>query len=574
VSDCGSDLDNALEEDPEKDDEPYIKGITETYLASVKDKLVKEILSHRIPDCYMSGTFWVNPPDHFFALKKSLESSGGLSPMSLYYPRIFVWLPDFLDNSPIACQNPECQYYKDLSHAMTVKGWNDNPIARRVVGLDQNYFIITKIIHCRKIPNSDSSGCGKSLNYYDPGVLSQLDPVLVAEFPACLTHRSGIDKTLMALIRAGLAHRLSSSAWSKVLREIHVREHDLREIKYLQAIQRDIKFKRNHGYRVPSYQPFSTFNNKSEYAGFYPSRWFINRVYMDFMEEIRPALNQCLSALTGYIIKWDHSFKLVKYMTKLNGIATFAALFTLVNEFEQIRYQAFAPTKALNHLKAGLEEMVASLRAHGLAEPILGYTDDPACDIRTFLECIPSLNKDVQPVSTEDFSDLQRLTLPEDVSIISCNTEAEISSACLAIIEGISSDEEKIYIGFDMEWEFSTGLSGTGPQKTALIQLALPKSVYLLHVFALKRLPASLQALIESLQIIKIGRNVDADFLKLVRDFPDIALPQKHKKSYLGVIELGKLAFKKECCFKWKSLTCSNCSCNLAVASSKGGTVI
>ena len=309
--------------------------------------------------------------------------------------------------------------------------------------------------------------------------------------------------------------------------------------------RRDIKFKKNHGYRVPHYQPFSAFDNESEYAGFYPSRWFINRIYMDFMQEIHPALDQCLSALTGYVIKWDHSFKLVKYMTKLNGIATFAALFTLVNEFEQIRYQAFVPTKALNHLKAGLEDMVASLKSHGLAEPILGFTDDPACDIRTFLECIPSLNKDVQPLSTEDFSDLQRLTLPEDVSIISCHTEAEISSACLGIIEGIISDEERIYIGFDMEWEFSTGLSGTGPQKTALIQLALPKSVYLLHVYGFKRLPASFQTLLKSQQIIKIGRNVGADFLELARDFPDIILPQKNKKSYLGVIELGKLAFKK-----------------------------
>jgi len=75
----------------------------------------------------------------------------------------------------------------------------------------------------------------------------------------------------MTLIRAGIAHRLSSSAWSKVLREIHVREHNLREVKYLQAIKKKIKFKTNHGYEVPSYQFFSNFDNQSEYAGFYPS---------------------------------------------------------------------------------------------------------------------------------------------------------------------------------------------------------------------------------------------------------------------------------------------------------------
>jgi len=99
------------------------------------------------------------------------------------------------------------------------------------------------------------------MNYYDPVILDQLDPTLVAEFPAYLTHRSGIDKTLMTLIHAGVAHRLSSSAWSKVLREIHVHEHDLRELKYLQAIQKDIKLKKSLGYAMQSYQPFSNFDN-------------------------------------------------------------------------------------------------------------------------------------------------------------------------------------------------------------------------------------------------------------------------------------------------------------------------
>ena len=175
--------------------DPEVKGIIEAYLASVKENLVQEISSRKIPNCYAAKTFWISPPDHFFALKKSQESSDGLNPTSLYHPRIFVWLSEFLDKSPITCQNSECQYFKDSLHPMTVKGWNDNPIARRVIGLDQNYFIITKRIQCRKIPNSETSGCGKSMNYYDPVILDQLDPTFVAEFPAYLTHRSGIDKT-------------------------------------------------------------------------------------------------------------------------------------------------------------------------------------------------------------------------------------------------------------------------------------------------------------------------------------------------------------------------------------------
>jgi hypothetical protein len=60
-------------------------------------------------------------------------------------------------------------------------------------------------------------------------------------------------------------------------------------------------------------------------------------------------------------------------------------------------------------LKSGLEEFIAFLRNHGLAEPILGFTDNVASDAGTFLECIPSFNKEVEPVSIDEFSDLPRL---------------------------------------------------------------------------------------------------------------------------------------------------------------------
>jgi len=184
----------------------------------VKEKLQSEINSYGRPLCYDNNTFWIHPPDPFFALHKSQSSSAGLHPSSLYYPKVFVWLPEyFIGKDVITCQNSECLYYQDKKHPMTTKCWNDDPVARRVVGFNGNYYIITKCIQCRKSKNPSTSGCGNSFNFYDPIILDQLDPGLVAEFPAFLTHRSGIDKTLMALIRAGISHRLSASAWSKIL---------------------------------------------------------------------------------------------------------------------------------------------------------------------------------------------------------------------------------------------------------------------------------------------------------------------------------------------------------------------
>jgi hypothetical protein len=326
------------------------------------------------------------------------------------------------------------------------------------------------------------------------------------------------------------------------MQELHVREHDLRELKYLHAIKTDV----SHVHiALKLYQPFSGFHDQSGYCGLYPSRWYIKDIYMDYMEHIRPVLDQCMAALSGYILKWDHSFKLPKFMMKLEGTQVFTALFTIVNEWEQIRYQTFVPTKLLLHLRAGLEAIVSSLKEHGLPEPVLGFTDAVAQDIGTFCACIPSLGEAVNPVQLDQFSDLPLLSISDEVSIHTLSSPHEIQSACLNILQQVSDDDSILHVGFDMEWEFRTGFGGTGPQKTALIQIALPTTVYLLQVYHLQSLPSSLKTLLHSCQVIKIGRNVGADLAKLVRDFPDFILPLKKGKTYTGIIELGKLAAEK-----------------------------
>ena len=115
---------------------------------------------------------------------------------------------------------------------MTTKCWNDDPVTHRVVGLSGNYYIMTKHIQCCKSQNLNTTGWDDYFNYYDPVIMNQLVPGLVAEFPAFLTHCSGIDETLMALIQAGISHKLCAS------------------------------------------------------AEFYPSQWYITSVYMDYMGHI------------------------------------------------------------------------------------------------------------------------------------------------------------------------------------------------------------------------------------------------------------------------------------------------
>ncbi|KAJ7436935.1 hypothetical protein FB451DRAFT_1453390, partial [Mycena latifolia] len=295
-SEAGSDFEDLLEESIPSEPLPNeatvdTSGAISIYLAGIKARL---------------GSFWIHPPAPFFALQEK-----DLKPTGLYYPSVFIWFPHlFKLGTTLTCPNQGCAHFQSTHRPLEIKGFNDKPLARRVIGLDRVYYVLTMRIQCKK---KNQTGCGGSWNLYDPLILEQLDRGLADCFPAFLTARSGIDKTLMTLIRAGIAHRLSASAWSKILRELHVREHDL----------------------------------------------------------------------------------LPKYLMKLNGVMTFVALFTILNEFEQIRFQAFVPTKSLSHIHAALEGIVESLKAHGLPQPVLGFTDNVASDAATFMKYIPSLAESV-----------------------------------------------------------------------------------------------------------------------------------------------------------------------------------
>src|ERR1700731_1100593 len=161
-------------------------------------------------------------------------------------------------------------------------------------------------------------------------------------------------------------------------------------------------------------------------------------------------------------------------------------------------------TKSLSHIRSSLEGIVKSLEDHGLAQPVLGFTDNVASDAATFLQCIPSLSKNVIQVQLDEYSDLPRASLPSDITVHVCLTDGEIQSACASILEDISDDATVIHVGFDMEWEFSIGQSAFGGHKTALVQLAHSTAVYLLRVHLLKTLPSSLKTILTSPQIVKI----------------------------------------------------------------------
>ena len=175
---------NAPPKDDTPDSLPSPTGVVIVYLEALKERLTREMKDGSWPKCYVQGQFWIHPPDPYIAMHKAARSPGGLCPDSLYHPSVFLWLPHLLDNTPYLCPMPMCQNHQTSTAPLTIKGWNDNPIARRIVTLDGVYYIMTKHIQC----DARAGGCGKSWNLYNSVILEQMDPGLAAAFPAFLTH--------------------------------------------------------------------------------------------------------------------------------------------------------------------------------------------------------------------------------------------------------------------------------------------------------------------------------------------------------------------------------------------------
>ncbi|KAJ6518428.1 hypothetical protein DFH09DRAFT_1098499 [Mycena vulgaris] len=97
----------------------------------------------------------------------------------------------------------------------------------------------------------------------------------------------------MTLVRTTIAHSLTPNAWESILRELHVRKRDLAERDYLHELK-DLAANK----RPSTLRPFSSFSEKSGYAGFSPSRWYISKVYVEYMGFIQPHQDQAMSAVT------------------------------------------------------------------------------------------------------------------------------------------------------------------------------------------------------------------------------------------------------------------------------------
>ncbi|KAK4698572.1 hypothetical protein P7C70_g7701, partial [Phenoliferia sp. Uapishka_3] len=345
---------------------------------------------------------------------------------------------------------------------------------------------------------------------------------------AFLTRRGAIDKQLLRIIRVNFSDGVGSEAASEMCLKAAALDYDDRQIMWQQALLRAPVA------RWPTRNvTFPTFDRSSV-----PTRWYLKNLFVDWSQTIRWYLDQAIAVLTAFILKWDHSFKIPKLLAKLAGCKSFEALFTIMNEFGQVRFQAFVPTKSFAHLASYFEGILASLKATGQALPVYGYTDNPSAEVGFVDAIISSLRSTVSTATSSSKSSLPRLTT-SGYSIIVESNKTQINHLCLPFIDQLVEDEERIlYAGFDMEWHF---VEGEPEKPVALIQILVleTKSIFLFRVSSFDSrdsAPQNLIALLEHHRFVKVGRAVGNDMLKLQRDW---GIKVESKSGYLDVYDLA-----------------------------------
>ncbi|KAI9247478.1 hypothetical protein BDA99DRAFT_565151 [Phascolomyces articulosus] len=256
------------------------------YFRELQLELTKQMheSESRLPKCYEEGTFWITPPNAFFTLWKHNKKPGAaigntttssattgttITPgssttaqnkeknnkndkdttdltdtnttsnnnpttttavnnkksndhtelLSMKRPRVFVWLVHLLVDI-LQCPSEGCHLKKLQSH-----GWATAPCARRILDLHSDFYLMSYRYKC--------THCKRTFFGHDQAIRDALPTPLAEEFPAVLSHRSGISRSTLELMQS-----CSTSAigpFTRILKEHHALRSARLKLQYLAA---------------------------------------------------------------------------------------------------------------------------------------------------------------------------------------------------------------------------------------------------------------------------------------------------------------------------------------------------
>ncbi|GAA6034100.1 hypothetical protein JCM8097_000695 [Rhodosporidiobolus ruineniae] len=455
--------------------------------------------------------------------------------------RQFVYYDPFaLIDKGAAC--PGCGKEKMARHGFP-------PRPRRVADLEDTVYLFGQRYLCNK---TKAGGCGRTFMSTHPLLLAQLPSYIRSSFPFHLTHRAAVTAVLFNQYRSAVQHGVGPVTFASMLSRAHRRRYDEKRRAYFQAIA-DRHYSKHapplDEQNVPRYTAFPDFDDPQGYAAYSPSAKWLNTAFNQFTELHESEIKQHTSLLTCEIAAIDHSHNIVKYIVRVDGEPVFTGLLTITNEYGEIKQCSLVPTKAHDQFVPAVESMRHHLVQYGHNEPFILYTDNPRGDAAALRAALPSLLRGVAPsLDSSLYAHLPPFPPVEPAKIVVLETLERAHRTIGLVLE----EAQGTTIGFDIEWNVREDARG-GMQReggTAVVQLAVGDTVYLVQLARIRRLssslPRSLLDLILSSSIRKAGVGVTSDLSLVLNDYRSASsVSIRFGAAPAGALDLAVLARKK-----------------------------
>ena len=233
-------------------------------------------------------SFWLPRKDTFFLFQLS-----DITPTILYNPRFFYWDPLLLVDH-IPCPKSYC------SGKLIRHGYSKRP--RGIIDFEDRFWLIGVRYKC------NTCSPASTFQSWDPAVIMQLPHSLAAEFPAHLSHRSGVSTAVFAMMRCCFQNGMGAKQMSDAINVLHRRRYEMLEVQYLRMIQERAGMA---AWMNKTFLPFPSFTDQGPYGlhAIIPSaRWFRD-MYDKFMESHEHEIDQYTALLPCRGAAIDHSFK-------------------------------------------------------------------------------------------------------------------------------------------------------------------------------------------------------------------------------------------------------------------------
>jgi len=246
-----------------------------------------------MPPLYaLHQTFWFPQPSSFFLLKQERRS-----PQLLFNPRFFLWDPEPLCQFGIPC--PNCK--------TTLQRHQVISRPRRCADFESTFWIIGYRYRCRKCTHPKSGKTTVTFRSWDRRILNVIPPALASEFPAHLSHRSGISLSLFSWMRSCFNYGMGSKQFSDALRTQHVLRYSLLELQYLEYLA-SLPLDSFMGTKYNSFPRYDDVTMTGPHL-YSPTSTLCRDLYDRFIEEHYQEINQYTAMLPGDICAIDQSHK-------------------------------------------------------------------------------------------------------------------------------------------------------------------------------------------------------------------------------------------------------------------------